>query len=149
MTAAEFAQIEADLIASTNTTGLVNVNTASEAVLACIPGIGIEYAPALIAYRQNNWSTLAANPSVTWVSDVLGQTNVIEAGPFLTGHTYQLTADVAAVGHLGRGFQRVKLVFDTSEGAPRVIFRQDLTHLGWPLGRQIRNELTLAAQNRR
>ena len=90
-------------------------------------------------------ATLLANPSIAWVADILSQTNAVQAGPYLTGHSYQFTADIAAVGHYGRGFRRVKFVFDTSEGAPRVIFRQDLTHLGWPLGKDVRNVLLTAA----
>jgi len=42
MSADEFMQVEPDLTVSTNSfqEGLINVNTASEAVLACVPGIG-------------------------------------------------------------------------------------------------------------
>lgn len=149
MTAADFAEIETDIIARTNTTGLVNVNSASEAVLECIPGIGVENAPALVSYRRSNRSSLQSNPSLAWVADVLAQTNAIQAGPYLTGHSYQFTADIAAVGHFGRGFRRARVVFDTSEGAPRVIFRQDLTHLGWALGQQVREGLLQLATNRR
>ena len=149
MNASDFAQIETDITASTNSTaGLVNVNTASEAVLRCIPGIGLDYASTLVAYRQNNQSSLIANPSLAWVADLLGQTNAIQAGPYLTGHSYQFTADIAAVGHFGRGFRRARVIFDTSEGTPRVVFRQDVTHLGWPLGKEVRTALRLSAKNR-
>jgi type II secretory pathway component PulK len=150
MTAEEFALVENSLTVSTNqfAEGLVNVNTASEAVLACLPGIGIEHAPSLVAYRQSNRAALFSNPSVAWVAEVLEEANAIEAGPFLTGRSYQFTADIAAVGRHGRGFQRVKFVFDSSEGAPRVVYRQDLTHLGWALGRDIRNDLLLTTNVR-
>jgi type II secretory pathway component PulK len=148
MTASDFAQIEADITAGTNTTGLVNVNTASEMVLACIPGIWVENAPALVAYRQNNRGNLMAQPSVAWVAEVLGQTNAVQAGPYLTGQSYQFTADIAAVGHFGRGYRRVRFVLDTSQGLPRVVYRQDLSHLGWALGRDVRKALQQLAQNR-
>ena len=92
--------------------------------------------------RRGRLSEINVTP---WVADILSQTNAVQAGPYLTGHSYQFTADIAAVGHYGRGFRRVKFVFDTSEGAPRVIFRQDLTHLGWPLGKDVRNVLLTAA----
>jgi hypothetical protein len=29
-------------------------------------------------------------------------------------------------------------VFDTSSGSPVIIYRQDLTHLGWALGTDVR-----------
>jgi type II secretory pathway component PulK len=143
MTAEEFAQIEASLTANTNIQRLVNVNTASEAVLASIPGIGTDKASSLVAYRQSNPSQ--AN-SIAWVADVLDRdlTRVTLAGPYITAQSYQFTADVAAVGHHGRGYRRVKFVFDTSDGTPRIVYRQDLTHLGWALGKQARADLLVA-----
>lgn len=150
MTAEEFAQIEADLTVSTNDpiVGLVNVNTASEAVLACLPGIGTEFAPTLVAHRQSNQAGLTQNPSLAWVVDVLGQTNAIAAGPYLTARTYQCTADIAALGHFGRGYHRTAFVFDMAGGLPRIRYRQDLTHLGWALGREIRTQRRLAQYTR-
>jgi hypothetical protein len=29
-------------------------------------------------------------------------------------------------------------VFDTCDGTPKIIYRQDLTHLGWALGKDVR-----------
>ena len=147
MTADEFAQI-ADAITATNSayaTGLVNVNTASEAVLACIPGIGTDNAATMVAYRQSHPDRLS---SLAWVVDVLGQENALRAAPYLTTHSYQFTTDIAAVGHHGRGYQRVGFVFDTSDGAPKAIYRQDLTPLGWALGKETRNNLLLAKETR-
>jgi DNA uptake protein ComE-like DNA-binding protein len=141
MTSDEFFQIEGGLTVTNGAmVGLVNVNTASEAVLACLPGIGTENAPALVAYRQTNPDKLN---SVAWVKEVLPQNAAFQAGPYLTGRSYQLSADIAAVGHHGRGYRRVKFVFDTSEGAPKIRYRQDLTHLGWALGRQASEALLL------
>ena len=140
MTADEFAQVAEYLTAATNsfTEGLVNVNTATEPVLECIPGIGVDYAAQMVSYRESNPSKLT---TIAWVAEVIGDTNAIAAGPCITSHSYQYTADIAAVGHHNRGYQRVKFVFDTSEGAPMIIRRQDLTHLGWALGKETRTEL--------
>ncbi len=145
MTSSEFGQIEANLTVSTNSVqeGLVNVNTASEAVLACIPGIGLEYASSLVASRPTEYTT---TPTLAWVADVLGQTNAVQAGPYLTSRSYQFSADVCALGRHGRGFQRVRYVFDTSAGNPRIVARQDRTSLGWALGRQVREELWQARE---
>ncbi len=136
MTAEEFAKIETSLT-STNL-GLVNVNTASEAVLTCIPGIGLDKAPTLVSYRQSNRDRLN---TIAWVKEVLDEASAIQAGRYFTGHTYQYTADIAAVGHHGRGYRRAKFIFDTSEGPPMIRFRQDLTHLGWAVGKQARQSL--------
>ena len=145
MTADELAKIEGSITASTNVQGLVNVNTAAEAVLACIPGVGFEKAPALVAYRQTNPNNLS---SIAWVTQVLDRNSALLAGPYITTRSYQFAADVAALGHYGRGYRRVRFVFDTTEGTPRIVFRQDLTHLGWALGRQGRNAPLLARQFR-
>jgi hypothetical protein len=134
MSALEFAQIE-DQLRNPRTNGLVNVNTASAAVLASVPGIGWENAPALAANRRSQAKPLT---SIAWIRDVLDDQSAIQAGPYLAGRGYQFTADIAAVGRFGRGYRRVRFVFDTSQGAPRIIRRQELTPMGWALGRNVR-----------
>ena len=133
MTPEEFCQIEGDLTVSTNSSqaGLINVNTASEAVLACVPGIGPELASTLVSQRRPDATTL---PTVAWVADILEQTNLVQAGPYLTSRTFQYTVDVAAVGRYGRGYRRVRWLCDTADGTPMFIRRLDVTHLGWALG---------------
>jgi type II secretory pathway component PulK len=143
MTLDEFAQIADYLAPTTNT--LVNVNTASQYVLECIPGIGVEFAAQLVSYRESNPSQLT---TVAWVAEAMNSdTNAIAAGPFLTTRSYQFSADIAAVGRHDRGYQRVRYVFDTSEGSPIIVHRQDLSHLGWALGKDTRTEL-LASKER-
>jgi DNA uptake protein ComE-like DNA-binding protein len=139
MSQEDFGKIETSLTFTNGqyVNGLVNVNTAAEPVLAAIPGIGTEKAAAMLAYRASNHDRLT---SIAWVTEVLtDDASIRQAGRYLTGKSYQFTADIAAVGRFGRGFRRVKFIFDTSDGAPRIIYRQDLTHLGWALGRQARN----------
>jgi len=62
----------------------------------------------------------------------------------LTGKCSQITADIAAVGHHGRGYRRSKIVIDVSATAPRIIYRRNLSGLGWALGSEVRQ--TLAQQ---
>jgi hypothetical protein len=143
-----FITIEPYLIGS-NTVGLINVNTATATALACIPGIGNDgimglgsaNAQNILNYRQGNPSRLN---SVYWLIDAmqnLGTNAIRAAGPWVTSHSWQYTADIAAVGHFGRGYRRVKFVFDCSSGVPLIVFRQDLTYLGWALGRKIHDQL--------
>lgn len=141
----EFSLIE-DSLTTTNgayAVGLVNVNSASEAVLACIPGIGTDKASSLAAYRRANAGSLT---TVSWVASVLDRSSAIQAGPFLSGKTYQFSADLAAVGRNGRGLRRERYVFDTSTGLPVIVYRQNLSHLGWPLGRRARQNLQSLAK---
>ena len=146
-TADEFAQIE-DAITTSNqsvTQGLVNVNTASEVVLSCIPGIGEAKAATMVAHRASNPSHLS---SIAWVKDVLDTATIQQAGRFLTGRTYQFSADVVAVGRFNRGFRRTRFVIDSSEATPRIVYRQDFTPLGWALGLQVRENLQLELRSR-
>lgn len=136
MTVDEFMQIEGSIYSAARNAapeGRVNVNTASEQVLACIPGIGPNLAPSFIAYRQANPDRLN---TVAWVGEIMGERDAVAVGQYLTGRSYQFSADIAAVGHMGRGYRRTRFVFDLSTGVPRIIYRQDLSDLGWALGRQ-------------
>ncbi len=140
MTESEFALIHTSIMGSSSV-GLVNVNTASETVLACIPGIGLSSAASLVTYRLANPTALT---SLVWITHVLSPAAIRRAGPYITDQSYQFSADIAAVGRFGRGYHREKVVFDTTMGTPRIIFRQDLTSLGWALGTQVRKTLKTA-----
>jgi hypothetical protein len=137
MTESEFALIHTSVTGSSSA-GLVNVNTASATVLACIPGIGPTSAPSLVAYRLANPPALT---SLVWLTRVLSPAAIRRAGPYITDQSYQFSADIAAVGRFGRGYHRERVVFDTTMGTPRIIYRQDLTAYGWALGSKIRKML--------
>jgi len=143
MPESDFQQIEPYLM-NPSTKGLINVNTATATALACIPGIGLNLAPQVLAYRQSN---PPQTPSISWLKTALGgdATVAAQVGPYVTAYSYQYTADVAAVGHYGRGYRRVRFVFDCSSGTPLIVYRQDLTHLGWALGKKLHDQLL--AQN--
>lgn len=140
MTEDEFADI-ADAISVSdeeNLPGLININTAPEAVLACVPGIGTANAAAVAAYRQSKSGSLT---SVAWLAQALDEANAIQAGPYVTTRSYQYTADLAAVGHDGKGYRRVRFVLDASGEEPMIRYRQDLTAAGWALGPEIQKRL--------
>jgi len=151
MTSAEFNQI-AYSITDTNTPytyGLVNINTASAPVMTAL-FMGLDNvdqstaqgaAQTLVTYRQQNPNNLNA---ISWIVDALGNQNkVVQAletanRDYITTQSFQFTADIAAVGPFGRGYRRVKFIFDISEGTPKIIYRQDLSRLGWALGEKAR-----------
>jgi hypothetical protein len=148
MSSDDFARIAGDVTTSTNAylRGRVNVNTAGVDILtALLMGVGSDQntasgtAQSLISYRQQNPNNLT---SVAWVVDALGNTSAavraLARGDYLTTRTFQFTADIAAVGPFGRGYRRVKFIFDTSDGTPKIIYRQDLSRLGWALGENAR-----------
>ncbi len=139
MTADEFGQIS-DAITThpgTYVPGLINVNTASEVVLACIPGIGTDKASSVVGTRLTR---APQDASYLWIVDVLGEDNAKQAGPYITGQSFQCSADVAAVGRHGRGYRRTRVVIDSSSGTPLVVYRRDLSGLGWALGSDVRQQ---------
>jgi len=141
MTSAEFGQI-AGRITTTSAAyiyGRVNINTASPTVLSCLPGMDLGTAQQLVNYRSQNPTALG---NILWIVDALGvNSSIIQAlaqGDYITTHSYQFTADIAALGPYGRGYRRSRFVFDVSGGAVQVVYRQDLSRLGWALGKNVR-----------
>jgi DNA uptake protein ComE-like DNA-binding protein len=143
MTTQEFMQVEQSIRGKT-LAGLVNVNTASDAVLACLPGLTNGQSDQLVAYRQANTNTMQLNPSMIWITQVLQQSDALAAGPYISGFGYQFLADVAAIGHNGRGYRRTRYIFDTSQVTPVILHRQDLSQLGWALGKEVREKYLMA-----
>jgi hypothetical protein len=54
-------------------------------------------------------------------------------GPNLTARSYQFSADIVSVPGNGRAFRRCRIVVDASGDQPKIVYRQNLTRLGWPL----------------
>ena len=152
MSSQDFSKIYPYVTTKTNTyiRGRININTAGLTVLtALFWGVGYSQgvdestaesaAQTVINYRQQNQGNLY---SVAWLVDALGTSSpvikALQTGDYITAHTYQFEADIAAVGPNGRGYRRVKFIFDTSDGMPKIIYRQDLSSLGWALGDKAR-----------
>jgi hypothetical protein len=90
--------------------------------------------------------------SVAWLVEAVGDNNEevlarLERQDCITTRSYQFSADVAATGAFGRGYRRSQFVIDSSTGYPKVVYRQDLTHLGWALGKEIRDQMNSLTQN--
>jgi len=151
MSSDDFAKISGFVTTSTNLyfRNRVNVNTAcADVLIAVFMGRNIDEqtaestAQTLITYREQNPQDLG---SIAWLVDALGNNNqvltALQAGDYVTTRSFQFTADIAAVGPYGRGYRRVKFIFDISDGTPKIIYRQDLSRLGWALGEKVRENL--------
>jgi DNA uptake protein ComE-like DNA-binding protein len=140
MSATEFAEVSGSLAMSNGaySNGLINVNTASETVLECVPGITASTAAQIISTRAGQPEPIT---NLSWVAPILGPGASAQAGPYLTAETYQVSADVAAVGRHGRGYRRTLFVIDNSTGTPQIVYRRNLAGLGWALGSEERQSL--------
>jgi len=146
MTPTEFAEVSGSLAMSNDaySNGLINVNTASETVLECVPGITAATAAQIVATRDAQAEPVT---NLSWVAQILGPGASAQAGSYLTAETYQISADVAAVGRYGRGYRRTLFVIDNSTGTPEIVYRRNMASLGWALGSDARQNLASAKES--
>ena len=122
------------------TVGLVNINTAPEAVLLCLPGLSQSDADTMVASRTQA-AINGATTSTSWASAALGTSKWSTIRPYVTGTSYQYSADIVAVSGDGRAFKRVRIVVDARTQPAKILYRKDLTDLGWPLPPDVRTSL--------
>jgi type II secretory pathway component PulK len=121
---------------TTTATGLINVNTAPVQVLMCLPGITEQSAQSIISARQAGTSS----GDSSWIRNTLGGLyNGVSS--YITTTSYQYSADIVAVSGDGRSFKRVQIVVDCRQTPAVIVYRRDLTSLGWPLPQEIRDSL--------
>jgi type II secretory pathway component PulK len=138
----EFAQIADRLTTSDDETlrGRINVLTAPSAVLACLPGLDAADVAKLLTAREG-LDASEIDPGFAWVAEALDREKAIAIGGSITSRTWQFSADIVSVSPHGRAFRRCRIVVDGRFSPPRVLHRQDLTHLGWPLDDEVRRQL--------
>ncbi len=135
----ELTQIEPVITVFDPDSFRLNVNAAGSAVLQTLDGLEEADAEALLAARE---SAAPTGGSVVWMLDALSAEKLLTAAAAgVTGRSWQYTADVVAVCGDGRAFRRVQYVIDVSGETPRVVYRQDMTHLGWCLDETILQRL--------
>ena len=121
-----------------NLLGLINVNTASKEVLLCLPGLEESDVSALLANRPTEQTD---RDNIAWVAKALPQAKAVAVGSYITAKSFQFSADIVSVAGNGRAFRRCRIVVDARNNPPRVIYRQNLTYLGWPLSLEIIDQL--------
>ncbi len=127
-----------DLVTTRNgaVSGLVNINTASRDALLCL-GLSDSDVDALLNMRSS-----ADTSSIAWIFDALKSPNA--AANILNSvsvRSYQYSADIVAVSGDGRAYKRVLIVVDARETPAKIVYRKDLTALGWPLPGEVRQSL--------
>jgi DNA uptake protein ComE-like DNA-binding protein len=138
MTAAEFGKVADQLTTSTSRQiqGLINVNTASAAVLACLPGLQQSDAQSLVNARST-----ADLSSIAWVFPILSNSKAQLVAGAITSRSFIYSADIVAVSGDGRSYKRVRIVVDDRQAPAKIIYRRDLSSYGWPLPPEIRTAM--------
>ena len=138
MTSDEFGALDGKITVANGkrTVGLINVNTASEKVLACLPGLEQADAASLIAGRPEEQTK-----GVAWVTSVLSEEKAVGIGPYITGRCSVYSADIVSVSGDGRSFKRCRVIINAQKTPAKIVFKRDLTGLGWPLDPEILDRL--------
>jgi hypothetical protein len=103
-------------------------------VLLCLPGLDESDVSSLIAKRTASGTDLT---TVMWIVDALPRAKAMGLTRYVTAKTYQFSADIVSLAASGRAFKRCRVVIDSRTSPPKVVYWQDLTHLGWPLPQEI------------
>lgn len=155
LTPARFQAVVDHLTVSTATTipGLININTASQQVLLCLPGITQELALQIMDYRTTTGNDLS---NMGWLLNVVSPAVLQQFANLITCRSYQFRINV--VGRVGTpysgagattgagssagaagaaerpgAFRRMVAVFDKlATPNPRIVYWKDQTKLGMP-----------------
>ena len=139
MSAQEFGQVFDSLTSAPANTGLINVNTAPAQVLASLPGLAQGEADTIVASRVS-----ADLTNIGWFFKAISPTEIGSVAPYITDRSSAYSADIVAVSGDGRAFKRERIVVKyTAANTPpsTIIYRKDMTSLGWPLTADIRQDL--------
>ncbi|HVX83362.1 MAG TPA: type II secretion system protein GspK [Phycisphaerae bacterium] len=126
------------------TVAKINVNTAPLQVLRCLPGMTDDDAQSIVQGRTGGVDTTTTD----WVSTVIDSATAQGIANYISATSYYYSADIVAVTKDGRAFKRVQIVVDASQTPPKVIYRRDLTELGWPLDPGILEDLKAGKEPR-
>ena len=108
--------------------GLVNVNTASAAVLAALPGMS-EAAQRVVEARG---SDVSSNISWLYTQGVLDADKFKQVAPYLTASSYQFRIQCVGYGVPCGRFRVLEAVVDLSGPTPQILYQRDRTRLGLP-----------------
>ncbi len=108
--------------------GLINVHTASEAVLATLPGLTPEDVQTILEARVE--LTPEDKKSVGWLASVLGRDKFIGIAPMISARGTRFRVDSLGYGdHVGTR-TRLEAIVEMRGPVPQVVYLRDLTALG-------------------
>jgi type II secretory pathway component PulK len=121
---------ELTTVNATTIPGLINVNTAAQEVLAGLPGLTANDVQAIMAARTGS----ADLTSPAWLMAVLTKPKLAAIWDLITTRSFQFTIHVAvALDDHPSIIRRCEVVVDRGYAPMKVMYRRDLTPLGFPL----------------
>ena len=114
----------------------INVNTAPREVLRCLNGLEDADAQAIVAARAE-----ADTTNLAWLADAIDRNKAVGIGDQVTDRSYRYSADVIGASADGKAYQRVRIMVDATATPAKIVYRRDLTDVGWSLGQDVRDAL--------
>lgn len=112
--------------------GLINVNTASLAVLATVPGIDEALAESIVSTRRAIGPERLATVAWLFQEGVVSAAQFKAIAPRLTARCFQYRFQVAGYGLPAGRFRVLDVAIDVSGGQKRITYLRDITKLGPP-----------------
>ena len=112
--------------------GLVNINTASLAVLASVPGIDEPLAESILSTRRSISPERRATIAWLYQEGVVDAARFKQLAPFLSTRSHQFSFRVVGFGLPSGRFRVLDVVIDLAQDDPVVTYLRDLTRLGLP-----------------
>lgn len=114
------------------TPGLININTASIAVLATVPGIDEPLAEAIVSARRSLSPERRTTIGWLYENDVVDAAKFRAIAPWLTARSYQFRCQVAAYAVPSGRYRVLEVIIDAASGEPVISYLRDITRLGVP-----------------
>jgi DNA uptake protein ComE-like DNA-binding protein len=127
--------------------GLVNVNTASAAVLQTLPGVPEGGGEAIVTARHGLTPDKLRTPAWLFQEDVLPADAFKTLAPFITSRSWQFTFHVIGYGLPSGRYRVFEVTIDVAGNKPRVTYLRDVTRRGLPF--RIIGEEGIAGATRR
>ena len=127
--------------------GLVNINTASAAVLQTLPGIAEGAGEAVVAARRGLTPEKLKTPAWIFQEDIVPADAFKALAPFITTRSWQFSFHVIGYGLPSGRYRVLEVTIDVAGEKPRVTYMRDVTRRGLPF--RITGEESVAGATRR
>ena len=112
--------------------GLINVNTASAAVLQTLPGIDEPLAQSIVATRKGLRAEQRKTPAWLYEEGLLDAAKFKQVASLLTTRSRQFSFQVIGYGMPSGRYRVLEAMIDVAGYEPAVTYLRDITRLGLP-----------------
>ncbi len=112
--------------------GLININTASAAVLQTLPGVDEALAESIVSARKNLRLEQRRTPAWLYQEGLVTADVFKKLAPLITARSYQYHFQVVGYGIPSGRYRVLEVGIDTAPLKPAITYLRDITKLGMP-----------------